>query len=62
MKLMERLKLFILKRRAERAMIKMDRAINKGNHSQACRYEDLMYQTDEELFNFISALSMKYVP
>lgn len=61
MKLSERLKIFIMKRRAKRAVHKMEQAIERGNHDKACQYEDLMYQTDDALTDFIKALSIKYV-
>lgn len=62
MKFSERLKLFILKRRAKRAIVKMDKAIKKGNQKLACTYEDVMYQTDDALSDFVNSLMIKYVP
>jgi len=52
----ERLRLFILKIRANRAMKKMDYYIQKSHH-----YEDEMYRADNELVEFVHEMSVKYV-
>ena len=58
----ETLKFWILQRRVRTSLKKMDYHILKGDeHKQkACKYEDLLYKSDDALVNFIHDMSMKY--
>lgn len=58
----ESLKFWILQRRVRNSMKKMDQHIKKGDKQKqkACKYEDLLYKSDDALVNFIHDMSMKY--
>lgn len=56
MSLVEKMKLFILRRRAAQAMKRMDYYIKKSH-----TYEDALYKSDDALVDFIQKLSIKYV-
>jgi flagellum-specific peptidoglycan hydrolase FlgJ len=56
MSLYEKIRLFLLRRRAAQAMKRMDYYIKKSH-----AYQDAMYATDDALVDFIQKLSIKYV-
>ena len=60
--LKESLKFCLLQRRVKTSMKKMDHHIKMGDEQKqkACKYEDLLYKSDDALVNFIHDMSMKY--
>ena len=60
--LKESLKFWILKRKVRTSIKKMDYHIKMGDEQKqkACKYEDLLYKSDDALVGFIHEMSMKY--
>ena len=58
----ERLELWILQRRVRTSMKKMDHHIKIGDEQKqkACKYEDVLYKSDDALMYFIHEMSIKY--
>ena len=58
----ESIKFWLLQRRVRTSLKKMDYHILKGDEQKqkACKYEDLLYKSDDALVNFIHDMSMKY--
>ena len=60
--LKERLKFWLLQRKVGTSLKKMDHHIKMGDEQKqkACKYEDLLYKSDDALVGFIHEMSMKY--
>jgi len=54
----EKLKLYMLNVHATCAMKMMDYYIRK--HHKACKYQDLMYRKDAEIYEFSKRMRIKY--
>jgi hypothetical protein len=58
----ESFQFWLLQRRVRTSMKKMDHHIKMGDEQKqkACKYEDLLYKSDDALVGFIHKMSMKY--
>ena len=58
----ERLELWILRRKVRTSMKRMDHHIKIGDEQKqkACKYEDVLYKSDDALVHFIHEMSIKY--
>jgi len=58
----ERLELWLLRRKVRTSMKKMDHHIKISDEQKqkACKYEDVLYKSDDALVYFIHEMSIKY--
>lgn len=61
MRWFEKLRLYVFRKRYTKALGKLNRAISDKDIRRACKYEELMYECDNRVEDYIHEMSMKYV-
>lgn len=61
MRWFEKLRMYVFRKRYTKALGKLNRAISDKDIQRACKYEELMYECDNRVEDYIHEMTMKYV-